>query len=382
MTASLSVVAVNNARRRTQFLRAPTAIYADDPNHILPLEMETGKWLRNKGAWFEHGRLQAWLALRGGKVVGRISAQIDKLHPDAAVAQFGFLEAIDDQSVFNALLDTAAAWCRQQGASIMQGPFDPGINQQCGLLVEGFDTPPMVLMGHALPYYKSRYLEAGLVPVQTMLAYDLDVKYKAMPTMYKLARRYRQRFRLRQPDWSHRAAEMQLMRDIFNDAWQDNWGFVPFTEAEFAEMGAEIRPLLKPGWVHLVECEGEAVGFIVMLPDVNAMVADFNGRLLPFNVFKLLHRLRLQPIRRGRVPLMGVRKRFHGTPLAAVIAFLMIEQLQIYSVPQGLRQVELSWILEGNKGMRGIIEGMTGEVYKRYQVFARDIDQPKDAADR
>ena len=366
-------MAVRNAGHRKQFLRAPTAIYANDPNYILPLEMETGKWLRDKGAWFEHGRLQAWLALRDGQVVGRISAQVDSLHPDHRVAQFGFLEAIDDQVVFDALLDTAADWCRQQGASIMQGPFDPGINQQCGLLVDGFATPPVMLMGHALPYYQARYLAAGLRPVQTLLAYDLDVRFKAESAMYKLARRYRQRLQLRQPDWSQRDAEMQLMRDIFNDAWQDNWGFVPFTEAEFAEMGAEIRPLLKPGWVHFIEYEGEAVGFIVLLPDVNDLVADFNGRLLPFNALKLMQRLWLQPIRKGRVPLMGVRKRLHGTPLAAVIAFLMIEQLQIYSVAQGLRQVELSWILEDNKGMRAIIEGMTGKVYKRYQIFARDI---------
>jgi len=375
MPSSTSIVPVRHARHRKQFLRAPAAIYADDPHHILPLEMETGKWLRNKGAWFEHGRLQAWLALRDGKVVGRITAQTDRLHPDQRIGQFGFLEAIDDQSVFDALLQTAADWCREQGASIMQGPFDPGINHQCGLLVDGFDAPPMVLMGHALPYYQERYIAAGLSPVQTMLAYDLDVRCKANPALYKLARRYRKRLQLRQPDWSRRNDEMQLMRDIFNDAWQDNWGFVPFTEAEFAEMGAEIRPLLKPGWVHFVEYEGEAVGFIVLLPDVNHLVADFNGKLLPFNLFRLLYRLRLQPIRRARVPLMGVRKRFHGTPLAAVIAFLMIEQLQIYSVPQGLRQVELSWILEDNKGMRGIIEGMTGEVYKRYQVFAMDLAQ-------
>lgn len=367
-------------RHRKQFLRAPLAIYADDPNYIQPLEMETGKWLRNRGAWFEHGRLQAWLALRDGQVVGRISAQIDRLHPDPTLGQFGFLEAIDDQSVFDGLLDTAANWCREQGASIMQGPFDPGINHQCGLLVDGFATPPVMLMGHALPYYQARYLEAGLRPVQTLLAYDLDVRCKAQPALYKLARRYRNRLRLRQPDWSRRADEMQLMRNTFNDAWQDNWGFVPFTEAEFAEMGAEIKPLLKPGWVHFVEYQGDTVGFIVLLPDVNDLVADCNGRLLPFNLFKLLYRLRMQPIRKGRVPLMGVSKRLHGTPLAAVIAFLMIEQLQIYSVPQGLQQVELSWILEDNKGMRALIEGMTGKVYKRYQIFARDIARSAEVA--
>ncbi len=377
MSAPLSIQAVCGERHRKQFLRAPAAIYADDPNYIMPLQMETGKWLRNKGAWFEHGRLQAWVALRNGRVIGRISAQIDELHPDPGMAQFGFLEAIDDQAVFDALLNTAAEWCQQQGASIMQGPFDPGINQQCGLLVEGFDTPPVLLMGHARPYYQSRYLEHGLQPVQTMLAYDLDVRCKGQPVMYKLVRRYRPRLRLRQPDWSQRAAEMERMRAIFNDAWQDNWGFVPFTEAEFAEMGAEIRPLLKTGWVHFAEYQGEPVGFIVLLPDVNDLIADCNGRLLPFNIFKLLYRLRLQPIRKGRVPLMGVRKRFHGTPLAAVIAFMLIEQLQIYSVPQGLRQVELSWILEENKGMRTLIEGMTGSVYKRYQVFALDLEQPR-----
>jgi hypothetical protein len=371
MRPSIHIQAVTKASHRKRFLRAPLSFFAQDPCYIQPLEAETGKWLRGKGAWFEHAELQGWLAWRGDQLVGRISAQVDNRHPQRNIGQFGFLDAVDDQQVFNALLETATAWLQERGAERIQGPFDPGINNQCGLLVEGFTTPPALLMGHALPYYQQRYLDYGLQPVQTLLAYDLNVRFQAKPFMYKLVRRYRPKLVIREPDWSRRDAEMEIMRAVFNDAWQDNWGFVPFTQAEFAEMGREIKPLIHPGWVHIVELDGEAVGFIVLLPDVNDLVADFNGRLLPFNLFKLLYRLRMRPIRKARVPLMGVCKRFHGSPMAAVIAFLLIEQLQIHSVPQGLQQVELSWILEDNKGMRNIIEDMTGTVYKRYQLFEK-----------
>lgn len=329
--------------------------------------------LRGKTAYRQHADLQAWLAWRDGEVVGRISAQRDHLHPQPEIGQFGFLDAIDDQAVFEALFTTAAEWLSQRGATQLQGPFDPSINAQTGLLVDGFETPPYLMMGHAEPYYQRRYREHGLEPCQDLLAYMLDSRFTTPKAMARLARHYRSSVRIREPDWRNRAAELSTMRDIFNDAWQDNWGFVPYTEAEFHELGEHLKLLIKPGWAHIVEYQDEPIAFIVVLPNINEMITDLNGRLLPFGVFKLLYRLKLQPIRSARVPLMGVRKHLQGTPMAGAIAYMMIEQLQLHTVMQGLRDVELSWILRSNKGMRSILERITATPYKTYQVFGMPL---------
>ncbi len=370
---SLTVKPVISRGDRKRFMRLPQQLYADDRHYVQPLNHDLNNVLCGRNAWSQHAQLQAWLAWRGNQVVGRISAQRDRLHANPEIGQFGFLEAVDDSEVFKALLDTAAAWLSDQGATMLQGPFDPTINAQTGLLIDGFDSPPYMMMGHAPEYYQSRYREYGLEPVQELLAYIMDTRFTAPKIMNRLARSYRAKVRIRQPDWSRRAQEMETMRSIFNDAWQDNWGFVPYTEAEFKELGNNLKKLIKPGWVHIVEYEDRPIAFIVLLPNINAMISDLRGKLFPFGVMKLLWRLKCQKITTARVPLMGVLKEFHGTPMAGAISFLMIEQLQIYSVPAGLQKAELSWILKDNKGMRDIIEAVSGQPYKRYHVYAKSI---------
>ncbi len=358
---------------RQHFMRLPQQLYADDDHYVQPLNQELNHVLCGRNAWSKHAELQAWLAWRGNQLVGRISAQRDQLHTDPQIGQFGFLEAIDDADVFKALLDTAAKWLSSRGATSLQGPFDPSINAQTGLLIDGFDTPPYIMMGHAPSYYQTRYLEYGLQPVQELLAYIMDIRFVVPKVMNRLARQYRSKFRIRQPDWSQRAQEMETMRNIFNDAWQDNWGFVPYSKAEFQELGKNLKMLIKPGWAHIVEYEDRPIAFIVLLPNINSIIQDLRGKLFPFGILKLLWRLKFQKIKTGRVPLMGVLREFHGTPLAGAVSFLMIEQLQIYSVSSGVTHAELSWILKDNKGMRDILEAISGYPYKRYHVYAKDI---------
>ncbi len=369
----LTVKPVISRGDRRRFLTFPQQIYGDDPLYVQPLDMEMNAVLRGRNAWSQHAKLQAWLAWQGNQVVGRITAQRDQLHTNPQIGQFGFLESTNDAGVFKALLDTAAQWLSQQGASTLQGPFDPSINAQTGLLIQGFDTPPYMMMGHAPRYYQQRYLEYGLQPVQELLAYMLDAMFVAPKIMTRLARGYRSKVRIREPDWRNRAGEMEIMRDIFNDAWADNWEFVPYTEAEFKQLGEHLKMLVRPGWVQIVEYEDRPIAFIVVLPNMNDMIRGLRGKLFPLGIFKLLWRLKMQTVRNGRVPLMGVRREYHGTPLAGAIAFLMIEQLQINSTPFGLRNVELSWILKDNKGMRDIIEAISGQPYKRYHVYAKSI---------
>ncbi len=369
----LHIKPVLSRGERQRFMDLPQQIYAHDPLYVQPLNMDLNAILRGRSAWSQHAELRAWLAWRGNQVVGRISAQRDSLHQDATIGQFGFLEAVDDPAVFSALLDTAADWLNGQGAKVLQGPFDPSINAQTGLLVDGFETPPYMMMGHAPRYYQQNYLAYGLEPVQELLAYMLDPRYETPKIMTRLARQYRSKVRIREPDWRNRAQEMELMRSIFNDAWANNWGFVPYTEAEFQELGEHLKLLVRPGWVQIVEYEQRAIAFIVVFPNMNDMLRGLRGRLLPFGLPRLLWRLKMRTVRNGRVPLMGVLREYHGTPLAGAVSFLMIEQLQIQTVPGGLRNVELSWILKDNKGMRDIIEAISGQPYKRYHVYAKTI---------
>lgn len=368
------VIPVITRQDKRAFIDLPLRLYAQDEHYIHPLNKDVSDILNNRTLWFQHGELKAWLAFHGDQVVGRITAQRDELSSNQALGQFGFLEAIDDADVFSALLDTAAEWLHSKGATVLQGPFDPSINVKTGLLVDGFDTPPYMMMGHAPPFYEDRFKEYGLETDQELLAYFLDIRVQMPKIMGRLARSYRPKVRIRKPDWKKSDQEMEIMRQIFNAAWGNNWGFVPYTEAEFKELGDHLKLLIKPGWVHIVEYEDRPIAFIVLLPNMNELICGLRGKLFPTGFLRLLWRLKCRRVRTGRVPLMGVLPEFHGTPLAGAVSFLMIEQLLLYSAPLGLQFVELSWILKDNKGMRDIIEAISGSAYKRYKVYAKKIE--------
>lgn len=373
----IEVRAAISRREKRLFITLPWRLYNDDNHWRAPLRIERSMHLSPKqNPAFEHLECQMWLAWRNGKPVGRISAQIDQLrkhHHDDLAGYFGMLEAEDNAAVFQALTETAQDWLRERGMQHIHGPFNLTINEECGLLVEGFDTPPAVMMGHAKPYYAEQIEALGFNKAVDTLAYWVDLKFAHPRAMQRLLARYEGRIHVRAIDGKNFTRELDLIRDIFNDAWAHNWGFVPFTVNEFREVGKGLKLLLTDDLVQIAEVDGEPAAFIVGLPNLNEAIRDLNGKLLPFGLLKLLWRLKVKFPKTSRVPLMGVRQQYQQGPLGAALAYGVIGAMQKQLLAHGARGCELSWILEDNAGMRNIIESLGGHVYKTYRIYQKTL---------
>jgi GNAT superfamily N-acetyltransferase len=376
-SAPLRIVPVSDKADLAKFIRLPAAIFKDDPQWIPPLFLERKIHLSPKhNPYFQHAKSQSWLALRGDVTVGRISAQVDDLalaqHHDAT-GFFGMLDAEDNQETFAALMATAEQWLAEQGMRRVRGPFNLSINEEMGLLIDGFADPPVFMMSHALPYYRERIEQCGYLKAVDTLAYLINPNFVAPPVMQRLLKMASERVTVRTLDRSRFDEEIMLLRDIFNDAWSENWGFVPFTEAEFKELGQNLKFLLHDEYIQIAEVDGEAAGFIIGMPNINEAIRDLKGKLFPFGWLKLIWRLKIKGPASGRVPLMGIRKKFQKTRLGPGLAFLIIEEVRNELHKRGAHRLELSWILEDNAGMRNIIESIGGTAYKRYRVYERDL---------
>jgi hypothetical protein len=360
----------------TDFIRIPHSLYADDPNWIPPLDFERREALSPKHPFNLHAEWQGFVAYENGKPVGRITAQIDQLHlerNDAQTGFFGMIEGADDPALFAALTDAAETWLRERGMKRILGPFNLNVNQEVGLLVDGFDTPPYFLMGHARPYYHTHLEACGYLGCQDMLAYLTPSDYEKPKLFHRQLKRTLREITVRPLDRKNKDQELEAIRDIFNDAWSENWNFVPFTREEFAAVGSELMLLVPEDFVIIAEHQGEPVAFIVLVPNLNEAIRDLGGKLLPFGWLKLLWRVKVKLPKTARVPLMGVKKRYHNTPLGPGIAMAVISAVQESALKRGLGMVETSWILEDNAGMRSIMELIGGTVSKRYRMYEKAL---------
>jgi len=377
MTAEIKVSRVSGKKDMNTFVRVPWKIYRDDPNWIPPLISERREAFSPKHPYCQHAEWQAWIAWRDGKAVGRISAQVDKLHlqhNDARTGFFGLIEAPDEDAVFNALFEVAENWLKEKGMQQVTGPFNLSINQDLGILVEGFDTPPYIMTGHAPSYYGDSIERCGYQAVQDLLAYELDSETLTIPrVMQALITRSGDRIKVRNLDRSQKDAELEVMRDIFNDAWRNNWNFSPFTREEFKAVGKELLMVVPKDFIQIAEIDGEDVAFIVLLPNINEAIADLNGRLLPLGWAKLLWRLKVKFPKSARVPLMGVRQKYQNTRFGPALAYMTIKGVMDAGNARGLERAEMSWILEHNKGVRNIIESVGGEITKRYRMYEKQL---------
>ena len=293
----LQVNPVKTRHQLRQFIRLPWSIYADDPAWIPPLILERKELLSPRNPYFEHARFQSWIAYRKEAPVGRISAQIDQLHLDQHQADegfFGMLESEDDAETFAALFQTAERWLRDQGMHRVLGPYNLSINQEPGLLVDGFETPPYLLMGHARPYYAMHMEKNGFHKQKDLLAYRVAVDdFTLTPAMQAVTKRAKKRVKIRSLRKTNFDEDLQNIGDIFNDAWSQNWGFIPFTPKEFKQLGKEFKMVLKFEMVKIAEIDGRPAAFMVMVPNINETIRDLNGRLMPFGWLKLLWRLKV-----------------------------------------------------------------------------------------
>ena len=366
-------------RERALFLRVPYEIYRDDPAWVAPLLLMQRDNIKPSSPVFEHLRWQPFLAGRGNRPVGRISAQVDTLvqvHRGENNGYFGMIEAEDDSAVFSALFATAEQWLRDQGMERAVGPFSLNINQEIGTLIEGFSTIPNMMMGHGRPYYDREIQALGYTPAKDLLCYEAPPNFDEPPILTLLKKRLADRLVVRPLDPKRKLEDFDLMRDIFNDAWQNNWGFVPFTQKEFRAIGNEMLLLIPADLVQIATVDGEPAAFIVLLPNLNEAIRDLGGKLLPFGWAKLLWRLKVGFPSTGRVPLMGVRQKYQQTRFGPGLAFAVIDAVRKIGFRRGIKTVEMSWVLEDNVGMRHIAESIGGVINKRYRMYDKPLVGP------
>ncbi|HET6204997.1 MAG TPA: GNAT family N-acetyltransferase [Planctomycetota bacterium] len=366
---SVEIVPVRRRSQRLAFARLPRRLQGSDPRFVPPLVPEVLRVLDpRRNPFFGHGEAALFLARREGAICGRVSAASDRFFDEyqgERVGWFGHLEAVEDAAVLRALLDAARAFARERGAEVLRGPVNLSTNYECGLLVEGFDSPPAVGMNHN-PRYLGRLLEeAGLRPAKDLLAYWLWNAPEQTRRVARLAERLASRspYAVRPIRMKHFAAEVSTLHGVYERSWERNWGFAPLPLEEFRFLANGMKRILDPDFCLLAEREGEAVGFLLALPDANRAIAAIDGRLFPFGLFRLPGLLRR--IRNVRVVTLGVLPEHRGRGADAALIATLVRHAETKGVVSG----EMSWVLEDNLAMRRPIEALGGRVYKRYRIY-------------
>ena len=379
--SEITIRPVSSKADKKAFVELAYRLNLADPNWVPPLKDEVrGLITPGKNPWFEHAEAAFFLAFRPGRAepVGRISAQVDQLvlqHMGAGLGQWGMFEA-EDEEVARALLGAAEGWLRGKGMTRAMGPFSLGIWDEPGLLIEGFDHPPMVMMGHNKAAYPPWIEGAGYCGVKDLLTCDVQTEHSFAPIVDKIVASGERnaRIRIRKIDKSRFDEEAALILAILNEAWSENWGFIPLTDAEIAYAGKKLKPIVLEDMILVAEYDGEAVAFMMGLPDVNEFIADLKGELFPFGFLKLLWRLKRMRPKGGRVPLMGVVKRLHATRLASQLAFMMIEYIRRAGRGHyGIERAEVGWILDDNAPMISIAEVIESRINRRYRIYEKAL---------
>lgn len=374
----ISIIRVTTRAERRRFLEVPFRVHAHDPAWVPQLFIERLDHISKKNPYFEHAEAELFLAVRGGEPVGRISAQIDRLYLDRyadATGHFGFLDAVDDSGVFAALFNAAEEWLRARGIRRIRGPFSFSINDEAGLLIKGFEKPPCMMMGHAQPYYLTATQSLGYVKAKDLLAFEFDVDQDMPEKMTMAVNKAKASgdLVLRPLSKKNFSRDLALIVDIFNDAWCNNWGFVPMTKAEIEKLGSVLRFLVEDEYIVIAEYKGESAAMLVSLPDINRWIADLNGSLFPFSWLKLIWRIMATKPAGLRIPLMGVRTKHRQKGLGGILAIAVIDAIHRYHRGRGAKVCELSWILEDNVPMRKIIDSFGARNYKTYRIIEKHL---------
>jgi hypothetical protein len=376
---ALSVAPIRTRADKKAFIELQYRLNRGDPNWVPPLRDEVAALVTpGRNPWFEHAEAEFFLARRDRQPVGRISAQVDRLvleHMGAGTGQWGMLEA-EDEECAQALIGAAEQWLRAKGMTRALGPFSLGIWDEPGLLVEGFDHPPMVMMGHNKAAYQQWVEAAGYRGVKDLFTYELDVTKPFPPLIQRIVDSGKRsgRIRLRCVDKSRFDEEAATILNILNDAWGDNWGFIPLTESEIAFAGKKLKPLVFEDMIRIAEYDGEPVAFMMTLPNVNLALKSLDGRLFPFGWAKLLWWLRRGRFAEARVPLMGVVKRLKASRLASQLAFMLIDTIRAEaSVNHDIRRGEVGWVLDDNEGMKSIADAIESRRNRVYRIYEKPL---------
>lgn len=380
----IGIVAVNDKRGRARFVDLGRAFCARVPNFVPQLRAEQLELVDPaKNPFFGHARVQLFIAQRQGRDVGRISAHIDELALAMPAQQgfgpgsgfFGYFDA-EDEAVARVLLTTAENWLREQGMHRVVGPISLSIWEEPGLLVRGQDHPPMVMMGHHPAHYAGWIEAAGYARAKTLYTYDLDISREFGPLVQRIVKSGQRnaRINVRRVDKSRWDEEVATVLAILNDAWSDNWGFVPFSPAEVAYAGKKLRPIIHEELNMIAEVDGKPVAFMLTFPDVNDVQGRIGGKLFPFGWLAMLRWLRHPRGAGMRVPLMGVLKELHNTRMASQLAFMMIETIRLEANGKfASTRGELGWVLEDNQGMVAIAETIKSTINREYAIYEKTL---------
>lgn len=371
---AVEVRPISLPRDAAAFIDVWWSIYKDDPHWVPPLRFERKEFLDPaKNPYFSLADLQCFIAYKDGKPVGTVSAQLDhgyqEQHPD--VGFFGFLEFVDDREVSQALVNTALAWLRAKGMKRALGPFNFNTNHECSLLVDGFDSDPLVMMIWNPPYYVAHYEAAGLVKEKDLYAYWLQNDGPIPEKIAAISDRFEQRHpevSIRPVDTKNFENEVSICKQIYNDAWADNWGFVRLTDKEFDKVAAGLKPMLDGRYCYIAFVNGEPAAFSLTLPDFNQVVKPMNGSIFPFGWWHWL--TRPSKINQIRVFTLGVRQKYQKLPLGAPL----YKRTWDAGREAGIKGAECSWVLEDNHNMRSAIEKMGGKIYKTYRIYGAELN--------
>ncbi len=382
-SSTLEIIPVQGGKLLRQFLSMPDAIYADDPAWRPQLKFERAAHLnpdKNPGAAALENR-QLFLAKRANQFVGRIAAFINpahNAHHNDNAGFFGFFDCEPKAQTGQALLASAQDWLESRGVETIIGPAHWSVNEECGLLVDGFTDPPVVMMPHGRADYQEMIEARGFIKATNMLAYqaDLNAGYprpKMTQAMVKSAERNKDiTIRPMGPNFMN---EVRIVMDIFNDAWSENWGFIPFSDAHIEHMAKEIKPIMFKEGLWVGEYKDKPIAYIWMIPDLNEAIRDLKGSLFPFGWAKLLWRLKISGVKQARIPLMGLRKDYHNTRTGLSIVAKLCETVFEAARQKGFTHCELSWILEDNPGMISICEQASAVRYKTYRMYEKRLGQ-------
>ena len=380
----LVIEAVDGKGGRAAFVDLGRRFAAETPNSVPQLRSEQLELLDpGKNPLFEHAEVRLFIARRGAKPVGRIAACIDRIVLDMAPEQgfgpgtglFGYFDAADEDTA-GALLAAAEAWLRGQGMTTVLGPISLSMWEEPGLLVAGHDQAPMIMMGHHPAAYQGWIERAGYAPAKRLLTYDLDVTHDFPPIVQRIVASGERnpRIRIRPVDMANYRRDVSTVLHILNDAWSNNWGFVPFTEAEIEYGAKKLKPLIREELTRIAELDGRPVAFMLSLPDVNEPLARIGGKLFPFGWIAMLRWLRKPNGKNARVPLMGVLKEFHNSRLASQLAFMMISEIRRdTTAAYGTERAEIGWILEDNQGMVAIADAIESRVNREYLIYRKAL---------
>ena len=369
---SLSLISEIPEKNLIDFVNVPYKLFKENPHWIGELKKDVLHLLDLKHPFWRHAERKLFIAKKDGQAIGRVAAisnhNYNKFHNET-MGFFGFFDCIDDAETAKKLFEQASLWLKEKGATSIRGPVNPSTNETCGILIEGFDSPPMIMMPYNPSYYPKLMENAGFLKIKDLLAFKRYSQEPFTDRFKKILKRIHKSvsIKIKKADTKNLSKELAVFQEIYNEAWSENWGFAPITDDEIADLAKALKPLLKPEYLYFVQIDNKPIGFVLLLPNFNIPLKTLYGRFTPLNILPFLWKM--VNIRQGRFLAMGVKKQYRNRG----IELLLIEQAMISAKKFNWDYVELSWTLEDNEKVNKVIDLAGGKTYKKYRIYDKTL---------